>query len=116
MSIELKRAYDSPHNQDGYRVLIDGIWPRGVSKEEAKIDEWRREIAPSSDLRKAFHDGSLGWGDFRQRYMKELTAHREELHDLALRAQKERVTLVYASKEERHNNAEVLRQYLKMLK
>lgn len=59
MSIELKRAYDSPHNKDGYRVLVDGIWPRGVSKEEAKIDEWRKEITPSSELRKAFHTGSL---------------------------------------------------------
>lgn len=116
MDIELKRAYDSSHNKDGYRVLVDGIWPRGVSKEEAKIDEWRKEIAPSSELRKAFHDGSLGWGDFRQRYMKELTACRDELRDLAQRAKKGRVTLVFASKEERHNNAEVLRQYLRMLK
>lgn len=115
MDIELKRAYDSPHSKDGYRVLVDGIWPRGVSKEEAKIDEWRKEIAPSSKLRKAFHDGSLGWGDFRQRYMKELTAYRDELRDLAQRAKKGKVTLVFASKEERHNNAEVLRQYLRML-
>ncbi|MBS3667832.1 DUF488 domain-containing protein [Vreelandella boliviensis] len=115
MDIELKRAYDSPHGQDGYRVLVDGIWPRGVSKEEAKIDEWRKEVAPSSDLRKAFHNGSLGWGDFRQRYLKELTACRESLRDLAQRAKKEKITLVFASKEDRHNNAEVLRQYLKML-
>ena len=105
MDIELKRAYDSPHSKDGYRVLVDGIWPRGVSKEEAKIDEWRKEIAPSSELRKAFHNGSL----------KELTSYRESLRDLAQRARKEQLTLVFASKEERHNNAEVLRQYLNML-
>lgn len=116
MDIALKRAYDSPHRQDGYRVLVDGIWPRGVSKEAAKIDEWRKEIAPSSELRKAFHSGSLGWKEFRQRYLKELTACRESLRDLAQRAKQERVTLVFASKEERHNNAEVLRQYLNMLK
>ena len=116
MSIELKRAYDSPHNKDGYRVFVDGIWPRGVSKEAAKIDEWRKEVAPSSELRKAFHNGSLGWNDFRRRYLKELTPYREALRGLAQRARKERVTLVFASKEERHNNAEVLRQYLKMLK
>ncbi len=116
MSIELKRAYDSPHNKDGYRVLVDGIWPRGVSKEAAKIDEWRKEFPPSSELRKAFHNGSLGWNDFRRRYLKELTPYREALRGLAQRARKERVTLVFASKEERHNNAEVLRQYLKMLK
>ncbi|MFB9869603.1 DUF488 domain-containing protein [Vreelandella sulfidaeris] len=116
MDIELKRAFDSPHSNDGHRVLVDGIWPRGVSKQDAKIDEWRKELAPSSDLRKAFHDGLLGWGDFRQRYMKELTDHRESLRDLAQRAQREKVTLVFASKDERHNNAEVLRQYLRMLK
>lgn len=116
MDIELKRAYDTPENKDGYRVLVDGIWPRGVSKAEAKINEWRKEIAPSSDLRKAYHDGSLGWGDFRQRYLNELTACREKHRDLAQRAKKERVTLVFASKDERHNNAEVLRQYLRMLK
>lgn len=115
MDIELKRAYDAPQDKDGHRVLVDGIWPRGVSKEEAKIDEWRKEIAPSNELRKAFHDGSLGWGEFRQRYLKELTACREKLRDLAQRAKKEKVTLVFASKEERHNNAEVLRQYLRML-
>jgi len=87
-----------------------------VSKEEAKIDEWRKEIAPSSELREAFHSGSLNWNDFRRRYLKELTSYRESLRDLAKRARKEQLTLVFASKEERHNNAEVLRQYLNMLK
>ncbi len=116
MNIELKRAYDSPQSKDGYRVLVDGIWPRGVSKEEAKIDEWRKEVAPSSELRKAFHNSSLDWSGFRRRYLKELTSYRESLRDLAQRARKERVTLVFASKEERRNNAEVLRQYLNMLK
>ena len=116
MDIELKRAYDSPQSKDGYRVLIDGIWPRGVSKEEAKIDEWRKEVAPSSELRKAFHNGSLDWSGFRRHYLKELTSYRESLRDLAQRARKERVTLVFASKEERRNNAVVLRQYLNMLK
>ncbi|WP_447927793.1 MULTISPECIES: DUF488 domain-containing protein [unclassified Vreelandella] len=115
MAIELKRAFDTPHKEDGYRVLVDGMWPRGVSKQEANIDEWPKEIAPSSALRKAFHDGSLGWGDFRKRYMKELTGHRERLRELARRAQKEKVTLVFASKEERYNNAGVVRQYLNML-
>ncbi|MDQ7731162.1 DUF488 family protein [Halomonas sp. SpR1] len=116
MSIELKRAYETPHSNDGYRVLVDGIWPRGVSKEEAKIDEWRKEVAPSSELRKVFHNGSLDWSDFRRRYLKELTPYREALRELAQRAKKERVTLVFASKDERRNNAEVLRQYLNMLK
>lgn len=115
MSIGLKRAYETPEPEDGYRVLVDRIWPRGVSKEEARIDEWRKEVAPSSELRKAFHDGSLEWDDFRRRYLSELTEHRESLRDLARRAREERVTLVFSSRDEQHNNAEVLKQYLKML-
>jgi uncharacterized protein YeaO (DUF488 family) len=115
MSISLKRAYDTPEPEDGYRVLVDRIWPRGVSREEAKIDEWRKEVAPSSELRKAFHDGSLEWDDFRRRYLSELTDYRESLRDLARKAREENVTLVFSSKDEQYNNAEVLRQYLSML-
>ncbi|MCS2610466.1 DUF488 domain-containing protein [Halomonas dongshanensis] len=115
MDIALKRAYDKPAKQDGHRVLVDGLWPRGVSKDEAKIAEWRKEIAPSQTIRKAFHDGSLAWGEFRRRYLKELMSHRDLLRDLAKRAQKEKVTLVFAAKDEDYNNAVIVRQYLKML-
>lgn len=116
MTIRLKRAFDKPNRRDGYRVLVDRIWPRGIPKAEARIDEWRKEIAPSSELRKAYHAGELGWGEFRRRYLAELKTHREALRDLAARARKRSVTLVFASRDEQHNNAEVLRQYLAMLK
>ncbi|MFG6665720.1 DUF488 domain-containing protein [Halomonas sp. HNIBRBA4712] len=113
--IALKRAFDTPEKDDGYRVLVDGLWPRGVAKEDARIDEWPKEIAPSRELREAFHTGSIGWGEFRKRYLKALTEHREALRPLARRAKQETVTLVFASKQTHHNNAEVVRQYLNML-
>nr|WP_298249807.1 DUF488 family protein [uncultured Halomonas sp.] len=115
MSLELKRAFDAAHRDDGYRVLVDRLWPRGVSKDDASIDEWPKEAAPSDTLRKAFHAGDYGWGEFRRRYLGELKAHRERLRPLARRALKERVTLVFAAKDERHNNARVLAEYLAML-
>lgn len=116
MSIALKRAFEAPSPDDGYRVLVDRLWPRGVAKADARIDEWRKELAPSDTLRKAFHAGELGWGEFRRRYLTELKAHREALRSLAARAARDTVTLVFASKDVRHNNAVVLRQYLEMLR
>lgn len=115
MSVTLKRAYDPASQQDGYRVLVDRLWPRGVSKDEAQLDDWLKEVAPSDDLRTAFHDQSLAWGAFRRRYLSELKSHRETLRELAQTAAKRKVTLVYAAKDEQHNNAVVLRQYLAML-
>jgi uncharacterized protein YeaO (DUF488 family) len=115
MPIELKRAYDSVTSQDGYRVLVDRLWPRGVSKEKAALDEWLKEVAPSDELRKAYHNDELDWGEFRKRYLSELASHREALRPLAERAKRERVTLVFSSRETEHNNAVVLKQYLEML-
>lgn len=115
MSITLKRAYDPPSSRDGYRVLVDRLWPRGVSKDDAKVDAWPKEVAPSDELRKAFHDGRLGWGEFRRRYLAELKAQRDVLRELAERAQKGSVTLIFSSKDEQRNNAVVLKQYLEML-
>ena len=116
MPISLKRAYDDAAPDDGYRVLVDGIWPRGISKENAKLHEWKREIAPSKELRRRFHDGSLPWGDFRRRYLSELKNHRDALRVLAKRAEDKNVTLVFGSADQEHNNAVVLKQYLEMLK
>lgn len=116
MSITLKRAYESPSSRDGYRVLVDRLWPRGVSKEDARIDAWPKEVAPSDELRRAYHDGQLGWGEFRRRYLAELKSQRDTLRDIARRAGKGSVTLVFSSKDERHNNAVVLKQYLQMLR
>ncbi|HZJ81364.1 MAG TPA: DUF488 family protein [Guyparkeria sp.] len=116
MAIKLKRSYDSVADDDGYRVLVDRLWPRGVSKQQAQVDEWIKDIAPSDELRQALHGEDMGWGEFRRRYLSELTEHREALRELAARADNERVTLVFSAKDEDHNNAVVLKQYLEMLK
>jgi uncharacterized protein YeaO (DUF488 family) len=114
MPIELKRAYDQAEDRDGYRVLVDRLWPRGVSKEKAALDEWLKEVAPSDALRKAYHNDELDWAEFRNRYLSELADHRETLRPLAERAKTERVTLVFGSRDREHNNAVVLKQYLEM--
>jgi len=115
MTITLKRAYDEPDSRDGYRVLVDRFWPRGLSKEEADLDEWRRNVAPSDALRQAFHAGDMAWGEFRRKYLAELKQHRESLRPLAERGEGETVTLVFGARDQEHNNAVVLKQYLEML-
>lgn len=115
MSIAIRRVYDDPGN-DGYRVLVDRLWPRGISKDRLGADEWLREVAPSGDLRKAFHAGEVSWKEFRRRYLSELRAHRETLRPLARRASSGNVILLYSARDPDRNNAVVLRQYLAMLK
>lgn len=116
MTVVIKRAYEAANTDDGYRVLVDKLWPRGVSKEQAKLDDWLKDIAPSEQLRQDFHGGELAWGEFRRHYLSELTAHKEALRKLAQQGHKQQVTLVYGAKDELHNNAVVLKQYLAMLK
>ncbi|MFP3983881.1 MAG: DUF488 domain-containing protein [Desulfurivibrionaceae bacterium] len=115
MSIALKRIYEEPAGEDGYRVLVDRLWPRGISKDKAGIDEWLKEIAPTDRLRKWFHQNPSQWDKFRRSYLAELKKHREKLRPLAERGKSERVTLVFGGRDERHNNAVVVKQYLKML-
>lgn len=115
MPIQLKRAYDEPATTDGYRVLVDRLWPRGISKENARVDEWVRAAAPSDALRKMFHSDRSQWDEFRKRYLSELAEHREELRPLAAKAEDATVTLVYSAKDTERNNAVVLKQYLEML-
>lgn len=116
MPFSCKRAYDDPSPDDGYRVLVDRFWPRGISKEDARLDEWLKEIAPSDELRRWVHDDKESrWGEFRRRYLSELAEHREHLRPLAERAREEQVTLVYGSSDEKHNNAVVLKEYLDQL-
>ena len=115
MPVKLKRIYDAPASVDGYRVLVDRLWPRGISKADAELDDWLKEIAPSDELRKFFHSDRSRWDEFRRQYLSELKQHRENLRSLAERAKKEPVTLLYSVKDEKHNNAVVLSQYLKML-
>lgn len=115
MPIVLKRAYEKPASTDGYRILVDRLWPRGISKEYIKLDEWLKEIAPSDTLRKFFHKDPSRWGEFRRHYLSELRDHREELQHLVQRAKGRRITLIFSACDENHNNAVVVKQYLKML-
>jgi uncharacterized protein YeaO (DUF488 family) len=112
MAIRLKRAYEAPGASDGYRVLVDRVWPRGVKKDEARIDAWLREVAPSTELRKWFGHDPAKWNEFKSRYFAELENHREALNDLLGRVREGRITLVFGAKDETHNNAVVLKEYL----
>lgn len=115
MTIVTKRIYDPPAPTDGTRVLVDRLWPRGLSKERAAVDSWLRDLAPSDALRKWFHGGSGTWSDFRKRYLKELARHEvaEALAELyRLADERDRITLLFSSKNEEHNNAIVLKDLL----
>jgi uncharacterized protein YeaO (DUF488 family) len=113
MDIRLKRAYEPPQRSDGYRVLIDRIWPRGVSKEEAHLDEWARELAPSGELRRWFGHDPARFAEFRSRYLDELQAQRETLRKLRRRAREETLTLVYGARDTENNDAVVLAELLR---
>ena len=110
--IRLKRAYEPPAPEDGTRVLVDRLWPRGVSKAAARIDQWLKEIAPSADLRKWFGHDPARWPEFRRRYAEELRERAGALRALRKLASNEPVTLVYAAHDESHNDAVVLREAL----
>ncbi len=112
MSIYLKRVYEPPAKGDGFRVLVDHLWPRGVKKEAAAIDEWLKAIAPSTELRKWFGHDPEKWEEFKRRYFSELDGNREAVATLAKKAKTEKVTLVFSAKEERFNNAVALKEYL----
>jgi uncharacterized protein YeaO (DUF488 family) len=110
--IKLKRAYEKPAASDGTRILVDRLWPRGLKKETAAIDHWFKEIAPSTDLRKWFGHDPSRWGEFRKRYTAELRRHTEQLDELRKLARSGPLTLVYAARDEEHNDAVVLRAVL----
>ena len=112
MAIHLKRAYDPPASSDGYRVLVDRLWPRGLSRASARIDYWAKAIAPSTALRQWYGHDPARWKEFRHRYFAELDANPEGLADLRRHLGKGTVTLLYSSKEERLNNATALQEYL----
>jgi uncharacterized protein YeaO (DUF488 family) len=108
LDVHVKRVYEPAADADGYRVLVDHIWPRGVSRERARLDEWARELAPSDELRKWFDHIPERFDEFRSRYLAELAAHADELAALRSRARTGRVTVVYAARDEEHNNARVV--------
>ena len=113
MAIKLKRIYEEPAPADGHRVLVDRLWPRGLTKEKARIDEWVKEIAPSHELRKWFHADRTKWAEFKKKYGAELKEHQDQLRQLAACAQKSQLTLLYASTDSERNHAVVLAEYLK---
>ena len=110
--VRLKRAYEPPAPDDGTRILIDRLWPRGIKKTDAAIDEWMKEIAPSTELRKWFGHDPARWHEFRRRYQSEIRHHSEELDRLRALAQHGRITLVFSAHDEAHNDAVVLKDLL----
>lgn len=110
--IVLKRIYESPSRSDGYRVLVDRLWPRGMRKEDAHLDLWLKEIAPSHDLRKRYGHDTANWQEFKKRYFEELKEHEEDVVRLIDKAGGGRLTLLYAAKDEEHNNAVALKEYI----
>ncbi len=115
MSLDIctKRVYDPAEPEDGYRVLADHLWPRGVSRKRARLDEWARELAPSDELRRWFDHIPDRFEKFRSRYRTELEAHRKKLEELRSRARGRRLTIVYAARDRDHNNAVVLAELLR---
>ncbi len=111
-NVRLKRAYEPASPSDGTRVLIDRLWPRGVKKEDAKIDEWLKEIAPSTELRKWFAHDPARWREFRRRYQSEVRQYPEQLAHLRALARQGIMTLVFSAHDEEHNDAVVLRDLI----
>jgi uncharacterized protein YeaO (DUF488 family) len=111
-NVKLKRAYEPPSPEDGRRILVDRLWPRGISKQKAALDRWMKEIAPSTELRKWFDHDPKRWTEFRRRYAGELREHSDLIAELRSLAREGTVTLVYAAHDETHNDAVVLRDML----
>ena len=112
MKIAIKRAYDEPEIKDGKRILVDRLWPRGLSKEKAKVDLWLKEIAPSNELRRWFGHVAQKWPEFKTKYFAELDANPDSVKALLNYVGKNDVTFVYSAKEEHFNNAAALKEYL----
>jgi uncharacterized protein YeaO (DUF488 family) len=112
MSIRIKRIYDPPSPQDGFRILVDRLWPRGLTKEKARVDWWVKDIAPSNKLRKWYGHDPEKWGEFKRRYYEEIGSQQEPLELLLKKAEQGTITLLYGSKEEKLNNAVALKEYL----
>jgi uncharacterized protein YeaO (DUF488 family) len=113
VDVRVKRVYAPPEPGDGYRVLIDHVWPRGVSRERASVDEWARELAPGDEVRRRFDHVPERFDEFRSRYRDELAGHAERLDELRRRARSAPLTIVYAARDREHNNAVVLAELLR---
>jgi len=113
LDVRTKRVYEPAEQSDGYRVLIDRLWPRGVSRERARLDEWARDLAPSSGLRKWFGHDPERFPEFRKRYREELRAHSDSLDELRERASHGPLTIVYGARDTEHNDAVVIAEMLR---
>jgi uncharacterized protein YeaO (DUF488 family) len=111
MKIQIKRVYEKPDPKDGFRILVDRLWPRGLTKEKAAVDLWLKDIAPSTELRKWFGHDPEKWKEFQKKYLKELKENKEAVDTLKEHLKKGTVTLLYAAKDEAHNEAQVLKDY-----
>lgn len=111
-SLEIKRVYDPAEKADGCRILVDGVWPRGISKKALQADLWLRDAAPSTELRKWFGHDPDKWDEFRRRYFAELRANAEAVAAIQERLEQGTVTLLYSAKDTRHNQAVALQEYL----
>lgn len=112
VKVEIKRVYDRPSRTDGTRILVDRLWPRGLSKERARVDLWLKDIAPSNELRKWFSHDPEKWTDFQTRYRQELKSKADMIADLKRKAAEAPLTLLYGAKDELHNEAVVLQKVL----
>lgn len=108
----IKRVYEEPSEDDGLRILVDRLWPRGLSKAKAKVDRWEKDLAPTTELRRWFGHDPAKWEEFLQRYRAELEGKEEALARLRREANDGTVTLLYAAKDEEHNNAVALKRYI----
>jgi uncharacterized protein YeaO (DUF488 family) len=112
MSLQIKRVYEPREDNDGTRILVDRLWPRGLSKEEAAVDIWLKEIAPSPELRRWFGHDPAKWVEFQHRYRDELQTNRSAVEDLKHRVRQSDVTLLYGAKDLHHNHAIVLEDFI----
>ncbi|HEV2291505.1 MAG TPA: DUF488 domain-containing protein [Gemmatimonadales bacterium] len=113
MPFAIKRVYDPPAPNDGRRILVDRLWPRGVTKARAEVDEWLKEIAPSTELRRWFHADPSRWAEFRSRYRHELGDHAKAVARVRALGRKGRVTLLYGARDPERNHAVVLMEHLR---
>ena len=112
MVIKVERIYNNPRGNSTFRILVDRLWPRGLSKDKVKVDLWPKDIAPSNSLRRWFSHDERKWDEFKHRYFKELEKNAEFVSTIIDRAKEEPITLLYGAKEQKFNNAMALKEYL----
>ena len=112
MSVKIKRVYEKPEKDDGFRILVDRLWPRGLTKEKAKVDLWLKDIAPTTELRKRFSHDPEKYTEFKKRYLHEVKENKEALSTLKEQIKKGDVTLIYAARDQNNNEALVLKELL----